>query len=189
MDNYDKKRNIQGIMQEYVDTETGELIRQTVTTEVIEGYVDVKLPEKHKFNNGNFIVLFQKSMLEIVRNFDKFSQDEHKLLLYLLGTAGIGNSVYLDYPTLIEELKIDRPRASRAVTNLDKKGIIIRSSSIRKKNESQLMKISVNFDQLNYNLAYNGKIKDFKTLKHKHPPISINSQEIDPRQMILPFGE
>lgn len=173
-----KSRNVQGLMQEYVDTDTGELIRQTVTTEVIEGYVDVKLPEKHKFNNGNFIVLFQKSMLEVIKHRKNFQRYELELLLYFLGTAGIANSIYVDYPTLMEDLGYARSIVVKAVRGLEKKGIILRAKAKgRQQDESQLMKVSMNFDQLNYNFGYNGKIKEFSVLKNDHPPLAIENKE------------
>jgi hypothetical protein len=166
------------IQQGYIDEETGEIFNQYVVTEQVEGYVDLKLPTKHRLDNGNFIVLFQKAMLEIALNHHLFTRSEMAILFYLLGTAGIGNSISIDYPTLVNELNIKRTHCSTAINTLVKKGIIVRNKSRqRMKNESQLMNLSVNFDQLNYNLAYNGKMKDFKSLKYNHPEISLNSSD------------
>lgn len=174
-----KKTYKSALQQGYIDEETGEQFTQTLITERVEGYVDLKLPQKAKFNNGNFIVLFQKSMYEIAKNRKLFTKDELTLLIYFLGTAGMGNSIFIDYPTIMEDLKIDKGNCSRSVNSLTTKGIIIRSKAKgRSQNESQLMKVSINFDQLNYNLAYNGKIKDHTKLKLEHPDLSIFQNQI-----------
>lgn len=187
MDNV-RKTYKQGISQEFVDEETGELIRQTVVTERVEGYVDLKLPEKHKLNNGNFIILFQKSMLEIALNNHLFTRSEMTILFYLLGTAGIGNSIYCDYPTLIEDLGIKRENCVTALNSLIRKGLVLKKSTgSRQKRESALMNVRINFDQLNYNLAYNGKIKDFGKVKHDHPAIELEAPKVAMQTDI--FGE
>ena len=163
------------IQQGYIDEETGEQVRQTVTTEIIEGFIDVKLPKRNKLNNGNFIVVFQKAMFEIAKHNKNFTRNEMILLFYFLGTAGIANSIYIDYPTLVEELGIKRPNMVTAVNSLVRKGIIIKEKPFgsRSRNEAQVMEVSLNFDQLNYNLAYNGKFKDFKKVLPAHPEIML----------------
>lgn len=168
------------LQQGYVDEETGEVFRQTVTTEQVSGFTDVKLPIKHKLNNGNFIVLFQKSMYEIALNHKKFTRNELTLLIYFLGSAGLGNSIYVDYPTLMVDLELQRSNIVTAINSLTAKGIIIKAKAKgRSKGESQLMRVNVNFDQLNYNLAYNGKIKEFKKLKDNHPVIDLQKIQLE----------
>jgi len=177
-----------GMQQVFVDEETGEIVRQTVTTEVVSGYRDVKLPEKSRFNNGAFITLFQASMLVIAKNRKYFSTEEKDILFYLLGTAGLGNSVDIDQPTLAEELGLQRTNVNKALKALEKKNIIItKKAGSRSKRETQDYLIKINFDQLNYNLAYNGKTKDHSKIKHKHPPIEI-TPPISPNQLNI-FGQ
>lgn len=180
-----KSKVSQGISQEFIDEETGEITRQMVITETIDGFVDLKLPKKDRLNNGNFIVLFQKAMAEIAKNGSNFTRNEFHLLFHFLGSAGMGNSIYTDYPTLMEELNIDKGNCCRALKTLERKGIIVRKSTgSRRNNEAALMNLRINFDQLNYNLAYNGKIKDFKTVRFNHPPLSIG-QSNEPKQLDL----
>jgi hypothetical protein len=164
-----------GVSQSVVDEETGEVIIQTVTTEYVPGYQDVKLPERAKFNNGGFITLFQASLVTIARNYKKyFTKDEGAVLFYLIGTAGIGNSINIDYQELVDELGIQRTNAVTAIKSLERKNIIIlMKKGSRMKGRAHEMNITMNFDQLNYHLAYNGKIKEFGKIKHGHPELNI----------------
>jgi len=162
-----------GLQQEWTDEETGEVVRQTITTEVIEGYRDVKLPDRAKFNNGNFITIFQNSMMTIAKNAKKqFTKDEITILLFLLGSAGLGNSIVIEYAIIAEVLSIQRTNAVSAIQSLIKKNIIVKQRTYRGgKNMPLEMQIAMNFDQLNYNLAYNGKTKDYTKVKYLHPNI------------------
>jgi hypothetical protein len=184
MANY-KGKITQGISQEFIDEETGEITRQMVITETIDGFSDLKLPTKHRLNNGNFLIIFQKAMAEISKNGKNFTRNEFHLLFHFLGSAGIGNSIYCDYPTLVEELGINRGNCVTALNSLIKKGIVLKKSTgSRSKNEAALMNVRINFDQLNYNFAYNGKIKDFKKVQYDHPPLSIENTN-EPKQLDL----
>lgn len=175
-----------GLQQVFVDEETGEIVRQTVTTEVVEGYRDIKLPDRSRFNNGSFITLFQASMLTIAKNRKYFTTEEKDILFYLLGTAGLGNSIDIDQPTLAEELGLQRTHVNKALKSLERKNIIItKKAGSRARNQTQDYLIKLNFDQLNYNLAYNGKTKDFSKIKHNHPPLSIEENYVAPNQISL----
>jgi hypothetical protein len=184
-----KKTFKTGLQQIVIDEETGEIVRQTLTTEIVEGYTDVKLPNKARLNNGGFITLFQSAMLIIAKNYKKsFTKDEGAVLFYLIGIAGLGNSISIDYPELVEELGMQRPNAVTAIKSLERKNILIvnKERGSRRQNESLEMRVKVNFDQLNYNLAYNGKIIDFSKVKHDHPPLKIaNSEGGEEKQLSL----
>ena len=55
------------LVKERVDEETGEILRQAVETEYVPGFVDVKLPKRKHLGNGDFLVIFQNTMLRIER--------------------------------------------------------------------------------------------------------------------------
>jgi hypothetical protein len=177
-----------GIAQEIIDENTGEVFRQSVITEHIEGFRDVKLPDRARFNNGSFITLFQASMLVIATNAKKtkMTKEELIILLYLLGTAGIANSVILNYAEIVAETGIDKANVSRAIKALKSKMVIIETTQERRYRKSVDRELSLNFDQLNYNLAWNGKTKDFGKMKHKHPPLQLEGT-ISPNQIDI-FG-
>lgn len=178
--NKQRKTFKQGMSQEFVDEETGEVFRQYVVTEQIEGYTDVKLPHKAKFNNGSFITVFQQSMYNIAKYAD-LSKGEMKLLIYLLGTAGMDNSVCVDYNILCQELGEKKPNVAKHLKGLTDRKIVIRKDGYRGGNVKYLpMDLSVNYDQINYDLAYNGKIKEYKKNKPKHPEIEAKTlQQIE----------
>lgn len=164
------------IMNETIDERTGEVIRQAVVTEVIPGYIDVKVPKKGRFNNGDFITIFQNTMYRIATE-AKLSKNELVLLLYLLGTAGIDNSICTDLQILSEELQIDKGNISRSIKGLVKRNIVIRKDGYRGGEQRTLpMELSLNYDQLNYDLSYKGKVKDYSKMKGIHPEIEPNPQ-------------
>lgn len=158
-----------GIQQEFINEDTGELVRQYVVTEVVPNYIDVKLPKKEKFNNGNFITIFQNTMYNISK-YAKLTKNEYQLLIFLLGTAGLDNSICVDLNILSEELNLKKPNLSTALKGLEKRNIIIRKNQFYKGGKKE-MELSLNYDQLNYELAFKGKIKEYKTLKFNHPEI------------------
>lgn len=177
--------------QGFVDNNTGEIIKQTVVTEYVEGFRDVKLPIKKKLGNGNFIVVFQNAMLQIALHHNLFTRNEMTLLFYFLGTAGVGNSILIDYPTLVELLGIQRTNIVAAIRSLERKMIIVKSKvTRRKRDESQLMNLEINFDQLNYYLAYNGKFGDHLKLKYNHPNLVLDgtdTQQQKQKQLLIDF--
>lgn len=162
--------------EEVVDPETGEVkIRlteetQTRTVEVLQDYVDVKLPKKFKFNNGNFITVFQNAMANLAM-FGKLTKGEMQLLLYLIGTCGTQNSVCLDLPKLVDALKMDKGNLKRALDGLCMRNIVVKTDGYRTGKSPLPFELNLNFSQINYNLAYNGKIKDYRSNKTDHPQL------------------
>lgn len=177
-----KKTFKSGMSQEFVDEE-GTLHRQYVVHEQVDGYVDVKLPKRAKFNNGGFITLFQKTMFNIATNAD-LSKGEMKLLLYLLGTAGIDNSVCTDLNIVCKDMNIDKGNLSRDLNRLVNRKIVIKNKGHRGQGVQFVpIELSINYDQLNYDLAYNGKIKEYKSKQGNHPEIDTSPiKEIEARR-------
>ena len=133
----------------------------------VDGYVDIKLPVKHFFNNGDFITVFQKALDAISKA--KLTKNEYKLLLYFIGNCRMNNSICVDLNILSEELQLDKGNLSRALGSLTKRNIIIRANGNRYSNHPLPISVQINYDQLNYNLAYNGKTKNFSKHKTDHP--------------------
>ena len=110
----------------------------------------------------------------------KLSKNELVLLLYLLGTAGLDNSICTDLQILSNELQIDKGNISRSIKGLVKRNIVIRKDGYRGGEQKTLpMELSLNYDQLNYDLSYKGKVKDYSKMKGIHP-------EIEPVPQALP---
>lgn len=173
------------ILNESVDERTGEVIRQAVVTEVIPGYIDVKVPRKGRFNNGDFITIFQNTMFRIATEAN-LTKGEYKLLLYLLGTAGLDNSICTDYEVLVEDLGDKRQNIVKALKGLVQRNIVIRKDGYRGGNRSNTkllpMELRVNYDQLNYDVSYKGKVKDYSKMKGIHPEIEPNLKALPKRE-------
>lgn len=139
-------------------------------SEHVDGYINATLPRKSHFNNGDFITIFQEALLEIVLNGD-LTKGEMKLLVYIVATTGKDNSVCIDLRKLSEDLKERKSNISKALKGLVERNIILRKDGYRYAKEPLPIKLSVNYDQFNYDLAYNGKISKYKTVKTNHPDI------------------
>ena len=127
--------------------------------------------------------------LKLVDNNKKhFTKDEGAVLFYLIGTAGLGNSINIDYQELVEELDIQRTNAVTAIKSLERKNVIIlkKNTSSRMNRGNLEMNIKVNIDQLNYHLAYNGKTKDYTKVKYNHPPLTIEEEDIKQLDLFNP---
>lgn len=135
-----------------------------------EGYSIHVLPDKKRFNNGNFIVLFQELLIAIAIE-GNLTKNEYQLLIYLIGKTGYDNSVLLDLQILSDDLGVKKSNISTALKGLVMRNIIIRKDGYRYGNQPLPMELSFNYDQLNYKLAYNGKIGNYSKTKHQHPEI------------------
>lgn len=153
------------------ETHTEKSVSRTLEVPVLEGYVDIKLPEKHKFGNGSFITVFQKALRNIAM-FGKLTKNESNLLLYLIGSCSQDNSVCIDLNILSDDLQMDKGNLSKAIKGLVMRNIVLRRDGYRYGNKPLPMELSLNYDQINYNVAYNGKVKTYKEHKKQHPLIS-----------------
>ena len=140
--------------------------------EFVDGYQDVRLPKKHKYNNGGFITVFQQALLTIVEQ-GKLSKTEMAMLLWLLGTTGIDGSVRTNLDEMSEILGVAKSLVSKSLKGLVQRNIVIREDGNRYDRQPLPMNLSFNYDQINYNLAYNGKTSTFKRKKTEHPALAI----------------
>lgn len=156
------------ITAKLTETHTETSVSRTLEVPVMEGYVDLKIPEKHRFNSGSFITVFQKALRNIAM-FGNLTKNESTLLLYLIGSCTQDNSVCIDLNVLKEDLKMDKGNISKAIKGLVLRNIVLRRDGYRYGNKPLPMELSLNYDQINYNIAYNGKIKTYKEHKKEHP--------------------
>lgn len=162
--------------EEVVDPKTGEvkvrLTEETITrtVEVTPEFVDLKVPKKFRFNNGNFVTIFQKAILNMAM-FGKLSKNEMHLLLYLIGSCGVGNSICTDLDKLSNDLGLRKPNVSAALKGLVERNIVVRKDGYRYGKTPLPIELHLDFDQINYDLAYNGKIKNYRENKSNHPQL------------------
>lgn len=142
------------------------------TREFVDGYVDVRLPKKHKFNNGGFVTVFQEALTTIAM-YGKLTKNELNLLFLLIGSAGIDCSIRTNLDELGEALGLNKSQTSKALKGLVQRNIVLREDGNRYDRQPLKMSLTFNYDQLNYNLAYNGKTVNFKRKRVEHPAISV----------------
>ena len=159
------------ITAKITETHTETSVSRTLEVPVMNGYVDMKLPEKHMFRNGNFITIFQKALRNIAM-FGNLTKNESILLLYLIGSCTQDNSICIDLNILSEDLQMDKSNLSKAIKGLVLRNIVLRRDGYRYGNKPLPMQLSLNYDQINYNVAYNGKTKTYKDHKKQHPLIT-----------------
>lgn len=140
--------------------------------EFVPGYEDVRLPKRHRFNNGDFITIFQGALRVIVEH-GQLSKLEMSLLLWLIGTAGVDGSVDTNLDMICEALGAKKPNVSRALKGLVQRNIVIRKDGTRYDRQPLPIELSFNYCQLNYKLGYKGKTSMFKQNVVKHPDIEL----------------
>ncbi len=170
---------------------TREIIEREISSEYDGEYRPIIVREKPRLNNGNFITLFQDVMYELSKA--ELTKGELRMLFYLIGTADKGNAICIDLNTLSEHLCEKKSNVCQTINSLAKKNIIIkatRKQGARMKGETNYYELSLNFDRLNYQLAYKGKIKDYKHLQHRDPKIIVKAlPEGDKNQLKIPFED
>lgn len=165
--------------ESFINENGEEVIRKKIITEEIQkrdGWENVVLPERHKFSNGGFITVFQKGLLTILQ-YGKLSKIETNLLLYVLATAGIDGSIETNLDVISDMLGAKKPNVSNALKGLVQRNIIIRKDGNRYDRSPLPLTLKFNYDQVNYNLAYNGKTKLFGKKKAEHPALSVPGEE------------
>ncbi|MRX78963.1 hypothetical protein GJU39_23145 [Pedobacter petrophilus] len=133
----------------------------TIEREVVEDYIDIRLPVKSKFNNGDFITIFQHALEHISVELN-LSKGSMRLLIYLISKTELTNEIKLPIQSISEVLKISKGNAYDFLNELKKHNIVI---------WEQKMKTL----RLNYELGYKGKVKDFKKVQYKDAPIMLNA--------------
>lgn len=93
--------------------------------------------------------------------------------MYVLSTAGIDGSIETNLDIISEVLGIKKPNVSKGLKGLVQRNIVIRKDGNRYDRTPLPMELSFNYDQINYNLAYNGKTANFRRKKEEHPAISL----------------
>jgi DNA-binding MarR family transcriptional regulator len=135
---------------------------------VVEEVVDdrVLANKKTKFNNGGFITLFQKALMEISLNAN-LSKGAFRLLIYLIAKTEIDNEVKISLYQIAKDLKVNQGNTVSFFKELEDLNIAVRDKIRRT-------------IRLNYDLAWSGKIKDYKKVAFTDPKIM--HQSLDWRQ-------
>jgi predicted transcriptional regulator len=148
------------------------ITERIIEREIVEDYIDVRLPSKAKFNNGDFITVFQKA-LEFISVELNLSKGAMKLLLYLIAKTEITNEIKLPIQSIAEILKISKGNAYDFLNELKRHNIVVWEQKLKTL-------------RLNYELGYKGKIKDYKNKQYKDPQMLIEPSK---NQLLIPLSE
>ena len=97
---------------------------------------------------GDFIVVFQKAIKELVLKAD-LSKNGYRLLLFLMAETEFEKEINATFYGIAKELGINQSNATVAMKELESIGIVIRNVQLRT-------------FRLNYELAYKGNAKNYK---------------------------
>lgn len=115
----------------------------------------VTIRKKDKMKGGDFIVVFQKAIKELVLKAD-LSKNGYRLLLFLMAETEFEKEINATLYGIAKELGINQSNATVAMKELESIGIVIRNVQLRA-------------FRLNYELAYKGNAKNYKKLQFKDP--------------------
>ncbi len=135
----------------------GQLVVDTLDSEEF-----VHVPKKTKFNNGDFITVFQNVLMQISLN-KELPKGALRLLLYLISKTEIDNEVKLSLNSISKEM--DEAQGNVVVYFQALEGLNI---AVRDRKRGTI--------RLNYELAYKGKIKEYTKVKFIDTPITGTSK-------------
>ena len=154
---------------------------QVIEREMMVGYKDVRLPIKQRLDNGDFLVIFQSVLYDVITKSD-LSKPEYKVLFYFVSVAEMDSSITINLDLLVSELKLKKSNISKALNILVKRNIILKKcveNGGRKHGKPNHYELSLSKDRLNYRLMWKGKIKDYKNVKGQDPTINHEPKQLN----------
>ena len=150
----------------------------------MDGFHNETLRDKFYFGR-DFITLFKEDLFFLVVN-GEMSLWEWRVFLYLCATLDKGNITITNAEAISEDLNMRRESISRTITKLKNRGLIIEQKIPYQRGQGPRTKIyAVNIAQLNYNVVFNGQIKDYKRIRNDHPQIT----GLDGEKLLNPRAE
>lgn len=142
-----------------------------LVVEEIEDDSLITIKKKDKLRGGDFIFLFQKAVLEIVKYAD-LSKGAHKILLYLMAKTEFEKEINATLYGIAKELNMAQSNATSAMKELELINIVIRNKELRT-------------FRLNYEIAFKGSPKNYKKLQFKDPEmLKLNDGKINQTSLL-----
>ena len=135
------------------------ITERIIERELVDDYRDVKLPTKAKYNNGEFITVFQKALGYIATEL-KLTKGAYQMLFYLISKTEITNEIKMPIKDLAEALKTSQGNTYNFLNELKKHNVVIWDQKLKTL-------------RLNYEIGYKGKVKEYKKFQYKDQPIAI----------------
>lgn len=148
---------------------------------VMEGFHNETVRDKYYFGR-DFITIFTEDLFDLVVD-GNMSLREWKVFLLLCATMNTKNITVTNLEVLAETLKMAREDVSRTISKLKKRKLIVENRWIRPESgpgsRTRVFQLAIGekFDQLNYNVVWNGQTKDYKKVRSNHPQITAANGE------------
>ena len=130
---------------------------QLVVEEIVDDSMILTRKKAPKMNGGDFVFVFQKAMLEIVKN-GNLTKNAYRLLVYLIAKTEFEKEINTTLYQIAKELNLDQSSASKGMKVLEDINIVVRNKNLRT-------------FRLNYELAFKGNTKTYKKLQFKDNPL------------------
>ena len=145
---------------------------------VMDGFHNETLRDKFYFGR-DFVTLFKDDLYYLITDKkDPLSLWEFRVFFYLCSTLDRGNITITNAEAIAEDLNMRRESISRTLTKLKKRNLVIEQKLPYQRGEGPRTKLyAVNIAQLNYNVVFNGQIKDYKKVRFDHPQLTTTDGE------------
>lgn len=160
---------------------------------VIDGYHNETIRDKYYFGR-DFFTMFTDDLFDLVaeNGKDKMSLREWRVFLLLCATMNTKNITVTNAEAIAETLEMTREDVSRTLTKLKKRKLVVESKWIAPQSGPgsrarifQLAIVGEKIQQLNSNIAYNGRVKDYKKHRNDHPQLTT----LDGEKLLNPHAE
>ena len=156
---------------------------------VMDGFHNETVRDKYYFGR-DYITMFTEDLFDLVVD-GNMSLREWKVFLLLCATMNTKNITVTNLEAIADTLKMDKPAVSTTITKLKKRKLIVESRWIHSESGPGSrtrvfqLRIGEKLEQMNYNITYNGQIKDYKKVRADHPQIT----GVDGEKLLNPHAE
>ncbi|MCD8450433.1 replication/maintenance protein RepL [Tenacibaculum finnmarkense genomovar finnmarkense] len=147
-------------------THVEKIISPDGTITVREVHDDSKIisNKKDKLKGGEFVFIFQKTVLDIVSS-GLLGKNEYRILLYLMAKTEFEKEINITQYRIAKELGMQENAVGLVLRKLDSFNILIRDNKLKRL-------------RLNYEIGYKGSPKNYKKIQYNDNPVL----EIPPKQ-------
>lgn len=117
-------------------------------------------------------VFSQKDLYAIIQD-EELTRTELRLFMWLVGKSGADGSVNLELAPIADALGLSKSSISTALKGLVQRNIVLRRDHSRYDRSPLPEEFIVDYDQINYRLAFNDKIENYLENIDKYPEIQI----------------
>lgn len=154
---------------------------------VMDGFHNETVRDKYYFKR-DFITMFQEDLYYLATaKKDRMSLLEWRVFMYLCSTLNTQNITVTFLDQIADELGMQRENVSRTLTKLKKRKLIIEKPWPNSQHGpgARAKVYTLPFVQLNYNVVYNGQIKNYGKVRENHPQITT----LDGEKLLNPHAE